>query len=152
MKLLSLEELYKKVMSSGELKKEYFEAAKEGRIAEFLGEHDCGATLEELQDFLTSPKVLPQGEIADDELDAVAGGTCYYGGKKVVTPVSSCDDWVCGECGTSTTMTVHSMLASMSGLKEECSQCHCKAICMNCRYCHYEKGMTLCYCPNQNKR
>ena len=148
----TLQELYSEIMASDELKKEYFAAANNGKTTEFLSSHGCDATEAQLGEFLKNPANLPQGEIADDELDAVAGGTCYYGGKKVVTPVSSCDDWVCGECGTSTTMTVHSMLASMSGLKEECSQCHCKAICMNCRHCHYESGMTLCYCPNQNKR
>ena len=149
MKTLSLEELYKKVMSSDELKKEYFAAANEGRLAEFLGAHDCRATLEELQKFLSSPEALPQGEISDDELDAVAGGTCYKGGRPVVTIMNRCDYWTCESCGGTTTDVNIIKNYNNTQAYDQCSNCGKKAYCTNCKYCRYESALWLCYNPNR---
>ena len=147
MKTLSLEELYKKVMSSDELKKEYFAAANEGRLVEFLGAHDCRATLEELQKFLSSPEALPQGEISDDELDSVAGGTCYKDGRPVVTIMNSCDYWTCDKCKVSSVVNYYTARGSLSCTR--CSVCGSVTYCMHCEYCHYEDALWQCYNPKR---
>ena len=68
----TLEELYKEVMASEELKKEFVEAAKtKDSLTAWLKKHDCGATLEELGAFLKEKR---EGEMQDDEVEAVAGG------------------------------------------------------------------------------
>ncbi len=68
----TLEELYKKVMASDELKKEFTEAAKsKDGIDAWLKKHDCGATIEELGSFLKEKR---EGEMNDDDVEAVAGG------------------------------------------------------------------------------
>ena len=41
-----------------------------------------------------------KGELADDELDNVAGGGCYEigGDRLVVTTINSCGRWICEDC------------------------------------------------------
>lgn len=133
MKTLSLEELYNKIMSSDELKKEYFAAANDGRIAEFLGAHDCRATLEELQEFLTDPKKLPQGEIADDELDAVSGGGCYSNGYRVVMPNATCASWQCTSCYT-----------KLDSPAVTCPNCHMPTVCAFCQHSKFKSMLLTC--------
>ena len=69
----TLQELYKEITSNDELKKGFLEAAKDGKGLEFLASHGCETTAEELAAFLNGQKNC---EISDEELDAVAGGTC----------------------------------------------------------------------------
>ena len=71
----TLEELYTEVMGSEELKAAFVAAVKEKKIAEFLKEQGCEATEAEVAEFLKS-KQGAEGEMADEELDAVAGGGC----------------------------------------------------------------------------
>ena len=69
----TLKELYTEIIGSDELKKAYLEAAKGGKIAEFLKVHGCEATAEEIKAFL---KERSNQQLSDDELDSVAGGGC----------------------------------------------------------------------------
>ena len=69
----SLQTLYTEILGSDELKKAYLEAAKGGKVAEFLRAQGCDATAEEVQTFLASKA---DQELSDDELDSVAGGGC----------------------------------------------------------------------------
>lgn len=71
----TLEKLYTDVMGSDELKSAVFAAAKENKLGEFLKAQGCEATEAEVAEFLKS-KQGAEGEMADDELDAVAGGGC----------------------------------------------------------------------------
>ena len=68
-----VEEMYYEITESDELKKAYARAKKDGRVTEFLKEHGCAATEEEISSFLAK---LPDGQLSDDELDNVAGGAC----------------------------------------------------------------------------
>ncbi len=77
-KRMKLEELYTKVVADEALKKAYMDAVREGKLAEFLKANGCEATEEELQAFLDS-KQKKTGELADDELDSVAGGANQCG-------------------------------------------------------------------------
>lgn len=83
----TLEELYKDIAASEELKNAYAQAQNEGRAQEFLKEHGCEATAKELSAFIAEKS---SGELSDDELDNVSGGgcsekiTCSYCGKPVV--------------------------------------------------------------------
>ena len=69
----TLQELYDEIIASEELKAAFVEAAKSGKTMEFLKVHGCEATEEELAAFL---KYRSTGEISDEELNNVAGGTC----------------------------------------------------------------------------
>jgi hypothetical protein len=142
----SIIELYGEVMASDTLKKEYLAAANDGKINKFLSSHGCDATGEQLDEFLKSPANLPQGEITDDELDSVAGGTCYKQGRPVVTVMNSCKYWTCEKCGGTETQ-YHAQVGGMS--VHACKNCGYKAYCMNCRYCHYEDALWQCYNPNR---
>ena len=146
-----LKQLYAKIMASDELKKQYLAAAQNGTVEEFAKSLGYDVTVEQIEEFLKTQIELPQGEIVDDELDSVAGGNCYYSGRPVVTPVHSCDYWVCGNCGNSTIKNVHGIISRMTGLYEKCSKCGDTAICMNCRHCHYESGLLKCYSPDRYK-
>ena len=72
---MTIEALYSKVIGSEELKAAFVAAVKEKKIAEFLKEQGCEATEAEVAEFLKS-KQGAEGEMADEELDAVAGGGC----------------------------------------------------------------------------
>ena len=69
----ALQELYAEIIGNDELKKAYLEAAKGGRVAEFLKAQGCETTAEEIGAFL---KEKAQGQLSDAELDSVAGGVC----------------------------------------------------------------------------
>ena len=145
----TLNELYGEVMASNELKREYFAAAGDGKAAEFLKNHGCDATENELSDFLANPANLPQGEIADDELDAVAGGTCYKGGRPVVTILNTCDYWTCEKCGTAPAMQSSCEPGNPTQPSGKYCVCGRRSICMVCRYCQFEKGLWLCNSPSR---
>ena len=69
----TLQELYAEIVGSDELKKVFSEAAKDGKVTEFLKAQGCEATEEEISVFL---KEKADQELSDDELDSVAGGKC----------------------------------------------------------------------------
>ena len=48
----TIQELYSEIMASQELKAQFIEASTTGRQAEFLKEHDCQATADEVLAFL----------------------------------------------------------------------------------------------------
>lgn len=71
---MTIEELYAKVLSDDAEKVAFAEAAKSAEGLEgFLKEHDCDASPEEVGAFLKA-KAEQRGELADEELDSVAGG------------------------------------------------------------------------------
>ena len=73
----TVQELYREIMTSEELKKQAIEAAKAGRMEAFLKEHGCEATMEEVAQFL---KEKSQGDasLSLDELKNAAGGECNH--------------------------------------------------------------------------
>ena len=76
----TLEALYQEVLTSEELKEAFSEAMTENRTEEFLKANGCEADTEELEAFLKD-KQEKQGELADEELDSVAGGCRLTGSK-----------------------------------------------------------------------
>ena len=69
----TIQELCNEVMVSEALKEELKEASQKGKVEEFLKQHDCNATTDELMNFLEGM----QGENEDlslDDLELVAGG------------------------------------------------------------------------------
>ena len=79
---------------------------------------------------------------AHDELDNVAGGQCKNGDKYVVIATQHCEQWKCEKCGGHCYDTY---------LFQEADLHDCKstgksglAVCNNCAYCTYERGLWLC--------
>lgn len=97
----TLEELYSEVKADGALMQEYKDACENGTVAEFLRAHECAATEDEVNAFLSAHGT--SGELSDDELDDVAAGkkcgTVYNDGKPVVSKHNSCHRWRCFKCG-----------------------------------------------------
>ena len=75
--LKTAEELFKEIDASKDLQNELTSIGK-GQFAEldaFLKKHDCGASAREFIDFLKDQKKSqPEGELADDAAESVAGG------------------------------------------------------------------------------
>ena len=71
----TLQELYNEVIASEELKKEFLEAGKNGKAEEFIKNHGCDATADEIKAFLEN-LTKSDKELSTDELENVAGGTC----------------------------------------------------------------------------
>ena len=74
----TIQELYSEVMGSQELKAQFIEAAKAGKLEAFLKEQGCEATLEEVKAFLDA-KQNEDAPLSLDELDNAAGGKCNPG-------------------------------------------------------------------------
>lgn len=70
---MTIEALYKKIIASDELKAAFAEAVKAQKLDEFLKSQGCDAAGAEIMDFLKSLQKA-EGELADDELNSVAGG------------------------------------------------------------------------------
>ncbi len=71
---MTLQEIYDKVMASEELKRSFAEAAGDkGKLEAWLKANGSDATIEQLGDFLKAKQT--SGEVSDDELENVAGGT-----------------------------------------------------------------------------
>ena len=66
----TIEEFYKEIASSEELKEELKKLTEEA-LGEFLKKHDCKASAKELDDFV---KAQAGSEISDDDVAAAAGG------------------------------------------------------------------------------
>ena len=80
------------------------------------------------------------GEMSDDELDNVAGGGCHTGdGRLVVTATHNCRDFRCKKDGAPS----HTRAAV-------CTACGATAICNNCKFCSYEKGLWRCSGQSKN--
>lgn len=70
---MTIEALYKRIIASDELKSAFIEAVKAQKLDEFLKSQGCDAAGAEIMDFLKSLR-KGEGELADDELNSVAGG------------------------------------------------------------------------------
>jgi len=105
-------------------------------------------TAEQAQEYYTqlNPK---SGELADDELDNVAGGGCYSAnGQLVVTLGYSCDLWVCKGCGG----TELSPFLELSGqFSTGCKNCGSSNNCANCRYHVWKGASEICTNPSNNQ-
>lgn len=69
----TLQELYKEIIASNELKKAFLEAAKDDKMTDFLKAQGCDATEADLETMMNGQS---DQELSDEELDNVAGGTC----------------------------------------------------------------------------
>ena len=70
---MTIEALYKEILASDELKSAFVEAVKAQKLDDFLKTQGCEAAEAEVVDFLKSLQKA-EGELADDELNSVAGG------------------------------------------------------------------------------
>ncbi len=94
--------------------------------------HNIGLSPEEAQTYF---KKLNSGTITDDELSDVSCGGCHSSdGRLVVSQL-----YVCDYFGKRGSRYYHS--GSDANI----------AICDNCKYCTYEKGLWLCNNPKNNK-
>ena len=69
----TLEDLYKEVMASEELKKAFAQAAKDKKVADFLKAQGCDASEDEFKAFLTE-KAKTDKALSEEDLENVAGG------------------------------------------------------------------------------
>ena len=86
-----------------------------------------------------------KGELADDELDNVAGGGCYEigGDRLVVTTINSCGRWRCKDCGGKNQSKGYPE-TPYHRCKEDGPITHSSLTCGCCKYCSYEKGIWFC--------
>ena len=73
MKGAAIQELYGEVLKNEELKKAFSKAVQDKTVEDFLKSHSCEASIEEVAAFLKEQQANA-GELADSELDNVAGG------------------------------------------------------------------------------
>ena len=71
---MTIQEAYKKLTSTPELKKKAIEALKNGKADEFLKEQGIDYSLDQIKEFL-QPK--ESGELSREQLDMAAGGCLH---------------------------------------------------------------------------
>ena len=88
-KMKTIQELYNEIMANQELKAQFIEAASTGKQAEFLKQHDCQATAEEVLAFLKA-KEQEDAPLSLDKLENAAGGECnaLTAGETVVSVIT----------------------------------------------------------------
>lgn len=69
--MITLDELYKKVMSDRSTMAEFVKASGTGTLSQFAGLHGCTATDEEIRRFFL---IKCEGELTDEETEEVTGG------------------------------------------------------------------------------
>jgi len=95
-------------------------------------------TVEQAQDIFAQLN-QKSGELADDELDNVAGGGCHNGeGYLVVTALHVCGSWTCKNCGSTD-----------AGFF--CKGCGADYLCSCCSYCFSQGGLILCSHPSNKQ-
>lgn len=77
----TIEQFYAEVKDNKELQQAFQATVGGGTVEAFLKEQQVGATLEELEAY-GKPK---SGELADEDLEAVAGGELVWGSKGMVS-------------------------------------------------------------------
>ena len=137
----TLEELYEECKCDEKLKTDFMKAINEHKSVEFLKAHECDADEAELECFVKSVQGKP-GELTDDELDSVSGGTCYHDGMPVVSALNDCPLWTCEDCGTTDT--------KMGVRLKMCAKCNKDYLCGNCLYSVYTDALLLC--TNEKRR
>ena len=84
------------------------------------------------------------GELSDEELDNVAGGSCYAGDGRMVTSLGHiCDEFRCKKDD--------GYPGGHICFVRRCVRCGEVANCGQCKFCSYEKGLWLCNCPENKK-
>ena len=128
--------------------------AREAKSAqEFLSlAKETGVELTEESAKAYYEQIHKKGELADDELDNVAGGGCYEigGDRLVVTLINSCGRWACQDCGGKDTSGGYPALP-FHRCKEDGPITYSNLTCGCCKYCSYEKGIWYCN-HNSNRR
>lgn len=72
----TVQELYREIITSDELKKAFVKAMKASKLEGFLRAHDCEATEEEVREFLETMAAEDTPiELSDDQLRGVAAGS-----------------------------------------------------------------------------
>lgn len=96
-------------------------------------------------------QINKKGELADDELDHVAGGGCYEigGDRLVVTTINSCGHWRCEDCGGKN-QSKGFPETPYHRCKEGGPITYSSLTCGCCKYCSYEKG--IWYCNHDSNR
>ena len=84
----TMQELYDEIFANDELKKAFAEAMKANKLEDFLKEHGCESTEEEVREFIETKAAADSPiELSEDELKHIAAGsgihseTCYCTGK-----------------------------------------------------------------------
>ena len=96
----SLQELYDEIRGDDALKKSFVEALRKDAVEDFLREHGCEVTSEELHEFLEGmARENDPIELSADQLAQVAGGTSYYCGEPCSRgETSECSDTCIRDC------------------------------------------------------
>ena len=129
-----------------EYTKELLDKAKTAESAEALQalarENGIEMSAEEAESYFA--ELHKSGELSDDELENVSGGGCRKNGHLVVVLGYDCVLWRCKD---------HRQPKVKAPDGERCanykSGCRKVGSCKECYYCHYEKGLWLCYNPEK---
>lgn len=96
----TMRELYDEVIASDELKKAFAEAMKANKLGDFLKEHDCEATEEEVKEFIEAKAAADAPiELSEDELRDVAAGSGIHSDTcRCTRPTCGCSDTCIRDC------------------------------------------------------
>ncbi len=73
--MITLEELYNKVMSDRNIMKEFVKASSNHALSVFAEKHECIATERDIRNYFI---LKCEGRLDDDDVGAVTGGTVIF--------------------------------------------------------------------------
>ena len=100
---MTIQEAYKKITSSEDLKKKAVEALKNGKVDEFLKEQGIDITIDQIKEVIQSKK---NGELSKLDLDLATGG--------------GCNDDICSALWSSATLTFGCLVSVEIGGEPTC--------------------------------
>ena len=121
--------------------------AKEAKSAEELlaMAKEIGMNLDEEGAKAYFEQLHKSGELADDELDNVAGGACYHDGKRVITLGEHHDCFECKDCPAKGSAGGFRVVAlNYAHFCNDFATSLTTNTCGNCKYKRYESGLWLC--------
>ena len=128
--------------------KELLQKAKSAESAEALQalakENDYEISTEEANAYFA--QLHKRGELSDEELENVSGGGCRKDGHLVTSLINGCLKW---SCKVHKMPTVQFKDGYSSCASYAYTGCTNSLYCKSCYYCHYEKGLWLCYNPEK---
>lgn len=91
------------------------------------------------------------GELADEELEDVAGGGCHMSdGRMIVSYSGRCDQWTCPDCGSS--QRDQNYFLNLGAQMHSCGGNRYNCRCQTCKYVTHERSLWLCSNPSNMKK
>ncbi len=137
-------------MENMDLLKKVQQAESVEELFSFAKENHLEVSEEEIKAYYN--RFHKTGEMTDNELDDVSGGSCYKAdGRLVVSFGFKCDYFRCNICKWDNSDGKFPLPYIVGTFSKHCTKCGATVKCKNCIYMVYENALWLCSNPKNRK-